>query len=195
MVKSGYRFIIETFQKRDKSYNSPEWNRLIELRKMPSIYRVTRPTNITRARELGYKAKQGFIIVRVKIRKGTMRKIRPNMGRKQRNLGVNKITTKKNLQRMAEERAAKKYPNLEVLNSYYLTEDGTHKWFEIIMVDPYHPVIISDKNINWIGVGANKGRSFRGLTSAGKKGRGLSNKGKGTERIRPSLRAHNKHGK
>ncbi|MHA1341244.1 MAG: 50S ribosomal protein L15e [Promethearchaeota archaeon] len=195
MVKSGYRYVLETFQKRDKSYQSPEWKRLVELRHRPSVYRIKKPTNIARARELGYKAKQGFVIVRSKIRKGSMRKIRPNMGRKAKNLGVSKITTKKNLQRMAEERAAKKYPNLEVLNSYYLTEDGRHKWFEIIMVDPYHPRIITDKRINWIGVGANKGRPFRGLTSAGKKGRGLRKKGKGTEKIRPSLRAYNKRGK
>jgi len=42
---------------------------------------------------------------------------------------------------IAEERAAKKYPNLEVLNSYYVTEDGSHKWYEVILVDPHHPVI------------------------------------------------------
>ncbi|MHA1871636.1 MAG: 50S ribosomal protein L15e [Promethearchaeota archaeon] len=195
MVKSGYNYVSETFQKHEKYYQSIAWNRLIELRHSPSVYRVLRPTNISRARRLGYKAKQGYIIVRSKIRKGTLKKIRPKMGRKPANLGVSKITPKKNLQRIAEERAAKKFPNMEVLNSYYLIEDGRHKWYEVIMVDPNHPRIISDPKINWIGTPANKRRVFRGLTSAGKKGRGLRRKGIGAEKIRPSLKANRNRGK
>ncbi len=195
MVKSGYNYISETFQQHDKSFQSSAWNRLVELRHSPSIYRVMRPTNIARARNLGYKAKQGYIIVRSKVRKGTLRKIRPKMGRKPRNLGVSKITPKKSLQRISEERAAKHYPNLQVLNSYYLIEDGRHKWYEVIMIDPNHPRIISDPKINWIGTSANTRRVYRGLTSAGKKGRGLRKKGIGAEKIRPSLRANRNRGK
>jgi len=41
------------------------------------------------------------------------------------------------------------------------------------MVDPHHPAIKADKDINWICDKAHKGRVFRGLTSAGKKVRGL----------------------
>ncbi|MEM5870716.1 MAG: 50S ribosomal protein L15e, partial [Candidatus Aenigmatarchaeota archaeon] len=80
-------------------------------------------------------------------------------------------TPKKSLQLIAEEKAARKYRNLEVLNSYLVADDGVYKYFEIIMVDPHHPVIKSDKNINWIC--NQRGRVFRGLTSAGKKMRGL----------------------
>jgi len=40
-----------------------------------------------------------------------------------------------------------------------------------------------------------KGRVFRGKTSAGKSSRGLRNKGKGAEKLRPSLRAHGRRGK
>ncbi|MDP3765404.1 MAG: 50S ribosomal protein L15e, partial [Nanoarchaeota archaeon] len=36
--------------------------------------------------------------------------------------------------------------------------------------------------------------SERGLTSAGKRGRGLLHKGKGAEKLRPSLRAHQRKG-
>ena len=56
----------------------------------------------------------------------------------------------KNIQRIAEERTAKHYPNMEVLNSYWVGEDGKHKYYEIILVDPFHPVILSDRKINWI---------------------------------------------
>ena len=85
---------------------------------------------------------------------------------------------------IAEERAARKFPNLEVLNSYYVGEDGVHKWYEIVMVDPHHPVIKKDKKINWICDPASRGRAFRGKTSAGKESRGLHGKGKGFEKSR-----------
>ena len=72
---------------------------------------------------------------------------------------------------IAERRAAKKYRNLEVLNSYFVKDNGVYKYFEIILVDPKHPQIRSDKDINWI---CNKrGRVFRGLTYAGRKARGI----------------------
>ena len=106
-----------------------------------------------------------------------------------------KITPKKNLQIIAEERAARKFPNLEVLNSYYLVEDGRHKWYECILVDPNNPSIVADPKINWIGLSANKRRVYRGLTSAGKRGRGLRKKGIGAEKLRPSLAANRNRGK
>ena len=103
-------------------------------------------------------------------------------------MGFKKLTPRKNLQVIAEERAARKFPNLEVLNSYYVAQDGRYKFYEVILVDPHHPVIKNDPHINWIGNPANRGRVFRGLTSAGKKMRGLRNKGKGAEKVRPSRR-------
>ena len=63
------------------------------------------------------------------------------------------------------------------------------------MVDPNHPRIINDPKINWIGNSSNKRRVFRGMTSAGKKGRGLRKKGIGAEKIRPSLRKNRNRGK
>ena len=92
-------------------------------------------------------------------------------------------------------RAAKKFVNLEVLNSYWVGQDGRHKYYEIILVDPFHPAIINDKKLNWICEPQHKGRVYRGLTSAGKGGRGLRHKGKGAEKLRPSLGAHSNKGK
>jgi large subunit ribosomal protein L15e len=104
-------------------------------------------------------------------------------------MGVKKFKPAKSMRLIAEERAARKLPNLEVLNSYWVGEDGRSKWFEIIMVDPHHPAITADKDINWISQKQNKRRVFRGLTSAGKKVRGLRRKGWGAEKLRPSKKA------
>jgi large subunit ribosomal protein L15e len=45
------------------------------------------------------------------------------------------------LKNIAEMRAKKKFPNLHVLNSYYVWEDGGHRWFETILRDPHNPGI------------------------------------------------------
>jgi len=78
--------------------------------------------------------------------------------------------------------------NLEVLNSYWVGEDGRYKWFEVILVDRSHPAILSDPQLSQIA--KQRGRVYRGLTSAGRRARGLRRKGKGAEKIRPSLRAN-----
>ncbi|MEL9939433.1 MAG: 50S ribosomal protein L15e [Ignisphaera sp.] len=147
--------------------------RLVEWRRQPSIVRVEKPTRIDRARRLGYKAKPGFVVVRVRVRKGGLRKPRPNSGRRPKRMGVYGHSPRKSLQLIAEERAARKYRNLEVLNSYYVGEDGLYKYYEVILVDPHHPAILSDPDINWIANPSQRGRVFRGKTSAGRKARGL----------------------
>ena len=176
-MKSGYNYIKETFEKHDTGYQTPHWRRGVEFRKGKSIQRVDRPTKIHRARSLGYKAKQGYIIVRARVRKGGMHKVRPKGGRKPRSLGVTKYTTGKNLQWVAEERVQRKFPNMQVLNSYKVYSDGKNWYYEVIMVDPFHPVIKSDPKINWICEPAHNKRVTRGLTSAGKRARGLRKKG------------------
>lgn len=147
--------------------------RLREWRSGPAIVRIEKPTKPKRARALGYKAKQGVIVVRARVRKGGRRKARPSRGRRPKRMGVRKLVPKKSLQFIAEERAARKYPNLEVLNSYWVGSDGTHEYFEVILIDPHHPVILSDPNLRWIAKPCHRGRVFRGLTSAGKRARGL----------------------
>jgi len=99
---------------------------------------------------MGYKAKQGFAIVRTRIGKGTSKREKPAGGRKPLHAGMNKIHPAMNAQHIAEMRVARKFPNMEVLNSYYVAEDGKHKWFEIILVDPQHPCIKNDPQLNWI---------------------------------------------
>ena len=190
MSKSFYSYISDAW----KTYRDPEHlalrqSRLYKWRREQVATRVERPTRLDRARALGYKAKQGYVIVRTRVRRGSLRKKRFRMGAKPSGMGVEKITASKSIQRIAEERVSKQYPNMEVLNSYWVGEDGRHKYYEIILVDPNHPVIKADPKISWIGAPGNRNRVFRGKTSAGQRGRGLHNKGKGTEKTRPSLRA------
>ncbi len=125
-------------------------DRVVRWRRQPTIVRIDKPTRIDRARRLGYKAKKGFIVVRARVRRGGRRKPRPKMGRRQKRMGVSKYTPAKSIKLIAEERVARKYPNLEVLNSYWVWEDGKSKWFEVILLDPHSPSIRSDKNVGWV---------------------------------------------
>jgi len=194
--KNLYQHVRETWKRPSDTYlDELLWERMIDWRRGPSFVRVEKPTRIDRARSLGYKAKQGYIVVRARVRRGGLRKRTIKGGRRAKRKGITKITMGKNIQRIAEERTAKRYPNMEVLNSYWVGQDGMYKYYEVILVDPYHPVIKSDPKINWICDSAHKGRANRGLTSAGKRGRGLRHKGKGAEKIRPSVKSHQRKGK
>ncbi|RLF26484.1 MAG: 50S ribosomal protein L15e [Thermoplasmata archaeon] len=190
-----YSYIGELWKKPDTSFKSPLKQRIIQWRKEESFVRVEKPLRIDRARALGYKAKQGYIVVRARVRRGGLRKPRIRGGRKPSARGLKKITPGKSVQRIAEERTAKRYPNMEVLNSYWVGEDGKYHYYEVILVDPSHPVIKNDPKINWICNPANRRRVLRGKTSAGKKGRGLRHKGKGAEKVRPSIRSKKSRGK
>src|SRR5512137_1355817 len=185
----AYKYIAEEWANPEKSFVEELMRqRLVQWRKQPTTLRIEHPTRLDRARKLGYKAKQGFVVARSRVRKGNLRKIRPKSGRRQKRMGVKKFKPAKSLRLIAEERTARKFPNLEVLNSYWVGEDGRSKWFEVILVDPKSPSIKSDKDIGWITEPQHKRRVFRSLTSAGKKIRSLRHKGKGAEKVRPSKR-------
>jgi len=195
MVKSMYDYVAEQWKKPDTSYKSPQQQRYIQWRKDDNYIRVDKPLRIDRARALGYKAKPGYIVVRAWVRRGGLRKPTIKGGRKPSAKGITKITAGKSTQRIAEERTANHYPNMEVLNSYWIGEDGKHYYYEVILVDPVHPSIMRDPKINWITNISNKRRVLRGKTSAGQKGRGLRHKGIGAEKVRPSIRAKQTKGK
>jgi len=188
MAKGTYHYIGDAWKDPDKSYvRDLNWDRAITWRREPVFTRAERPTRLDRARRLGYRAKQGYVIVRTRIRRGSLHKHRFTGGRKPRARGLNKITLDKSLQQVAEERTMRHYPNMEVLNSYWVYDDGRHIYYEIILVDPQHPVIRKDPRINWICQPNKKGRAHRGLTASGKKSRGLTRKGIGAEHVRPSV--------
>jgi len=64
-----------------------------------------------------------------------------------------------------------------------------YKYYECIMVDPHHKVIREDARINWLCNPVHKHRELRGLTSAGRQGRGLRIRHHGASKRRPSWRA------
>lgn len=185
----AYKYIAEAWAKPAKSFvDELMRQRLIEWRRQSVISRIEKPTRLDKARKLGYRAKQGFVLARVRVRRGGLRKQRPKAGRRPKRMGVKKFKPSKSLRLIAEERVARKFPNLEVLNSYWVGEDGVSKWFEVIMVDPQHPVIKADENINWICQKQHHRRVFRSLTSAGKKVRSLRTRGRGAEKFRTGLK-------
>ena len=66
------------------------------------------------------------------------------------NQGVNQLKYQRSLRSTAEERVGRRAPNLRVLNSYWVNQDSTYKYFEVILVDPQHKAIRRDPRINWI---------------------------------------------
>ena len=112
-----------------------------------AVTRVEKPSRIARARRLGYKAKQGIIVVRMRVGTGGMRKERPRGGRRPKHLGVTKIKADVSMKQVAERRVLERYPNMKLLGSYFLYKDGMHYWFEVILADPSHPRIAKDKEI------------------------------------------------
>lgn len=153
-----YKYIQESFQKEYKERSAIYRQRITAWRKLGTVARIDRPTNLARARSLGFKAKDGYFMARVIMGRGSRKRPHPWGGRKPAK-NVAYLSPGKSLQRQAEEKAARVFRNLEVLNSYWVAQDGTKKFFEVILVDrPLAP-------------GQAKGRAFRGLTSAGRKGR------------------------
>jgi large subunit ribosomal protein L15e len=145
-----------------------------EYRQQPKISRVTHPTRPDKARRLGYKAKQGFVVYRVAVRRGS-RKRPVSKGivyGKPKHQGIF-VTAVRNLRAVAEERVGRRCANLRVLNSYWVNQDATYKYYEVILVDPSHAAIRRDPRINWIAASTHKHRELRGLTSAGRQHRGL----------------------
>jgi len=179
-----YQHIRKAWKAPKRDHKELYKERLIQWRKEPVSQRIERPTRLDRARSLGYKAKPGIFMVRQRVNRS--RRLRPKFhgGRSPRKMR-RKLVLDMNLQRVAEQRAWMKFRvNCEVMNSYWVGEDGKHKWYEVIFVDKSHPVVKKDPVL--MSIASQKARVVRGLTSAGRKGRGLLKKGSGTEKNRPS---------
>lgn len=116
-------------------------------RKQNTITRISSPSRIPRARRLGYKSKNGIIVVRIRVSSGGMRKQRPKAGRRPKHLGVTRIKASINMRHVAENRVLKKYRNMTVLGSYFMYNDSKHYWYEIILTDLHQKTIIKDKDI------------------------------------------------
>ena len=154
-VIKGDFFILDMPSYQDQTWirlwkeNAPELReRVVGWRKQNAITRIDRPSRIDRARRLGYKAKQGIVVVRMRVGTGGMRKQRPTGGRRPKHLGVTRIKADDDMKTVAERRVLERYPNMKLLGSYYIYKDGKHYWFEVILADPSHPRIAQDKELN-----------------------------------------------
>ncbi len=190
MAKGMYAYIKEAWKKPDAETLR---NRMVGWRNSPVFVKVDKPLRLDRARELGYKDKKGFVVVRVRVKRGGHKRPRPEAGRRSKRLHIRK-NLKMNYKWIAEQRAARKFTNLEVLNSYQIGKDGINYFYEVILLDPSKSEIKNNKDTAWVAKSGNKSRAFRGLTSAAKKSRGLRNKHP-TSKVRPSVRAGKRRGK
>ncbi len=189
-AKGMYHYIKQAWKKPDAKTLR---ERMIEWRKSEAQVKVDKPLRLDRARALGYKDKKGFVVIRIRVKRGGHKRSRPNKGRRSKRLHARK-TLKMSYKWIAESRVQNKHKNLEVLNSYQIGKDGINYFYEVICIDPSKPEIKNDKNFSWTSKGSNKNRVLRGLTSAGKKSRGLRSKHP-TSKVRPSVRAGGRKGK
>jgi len=167
--------LVKVLSKReDKNYNYRETykKRLMDFRKFEgTVTKLDVPTNLVRARELGYKTKKGIFTVVVRARRGHGLFRPEHNARRPKRMGFTKLTRNISIQRICELRASARYPNCEVVNSYFVGEDGKYKYYEIILASRNQPEMQKDKELKKIIM--HKGRANRGLTSQGKKSRGL----------------------
>lgn len=184
-----YKYIKETLQTEYSERPDNYKRRIVAWGAEPTVVRITKPTNVARAREVGYKAKEGILVARVKVGKGKRKRPRPDGGRKPSRSG-RFFSLKKSAQAIAEEKAARKFSNFEVLNSYFVGSTGQKQFYEVIMANPSSKTIYSD---NRYEAALQRGRAYRGLTTEGRRHRGLSRKGLGAEKARPSVRQNERH--
>src|SRR5574339_870104 len=139
-----YKHLAKTWINMWKTNSEQLKSRAIGWRRELAIHRINRPSRLDRAHKLGYKAKQGIIVIRTKVGRGGMRKQRPVSGRRPKHLGVVRIKQAESMKLVAQRRVNEKYPNMEVLGSYFLYKDGKNIWYEIILADPSHPAVAKD---------------------------------------------------
>jgi large subunit ribosomal protein L15e len=144
IICNMHQYMADMWTKMWKTNSEELKSRAMAWRKEPTIHRVDKPSRLDRAHKLGYKAKQGIIVIRTKVGRGGMRKQRPVSGRRPKHLGVVRIKQAESMKLVAQRRVNEKYPNLEVLGSYFLYKDGKNIWYEIILADPSHPSIARD---------------------------------------------------
>ncbi|BBL45456.1 50S ribosomal protein L15e [Nanobdella aerobiophila] len=171
-MTSIYKY-IRKFWRDDNELTKRIWiNRLVEFRRQPEIHRIYRPTRLDKARRLGWKPLNGIVLLRIRVKKG-LRK-RKDMPRHVKTVNYYYYRPLDiSLRSIAEQRAQRKYSNLEVINSYYVAEDGKYKWYEIIMADPNNPNIYNREEYSWLLYRKNRKRALRGLTPSFKKARKL----------------------
>ncbi len=189
------KYIREAFQNEWKGVKDENYDYALIMRKRGiefrneerAVVKVDHPTNLVSARSVGYKAKQGIFVVRVRVRKGTGTHHRPKNKRRPKRQGKNKLSRRLSTQAMSEQKASKYYENAEALGSYKIAEDGKWHYFEVVLADRTAPSVVNDKNLKWLSSGTARGRAERGKTYAGGANKLTNLKNKRKIRFKKSL--------
>ena len=78
MAHGFYYHLKQAWKKSDKKTLK---EKMIGWRKTEVFTRVDKPLRLDRARALGYKYKKGFVVIRIRIKRGGHKRPRPNKGR------------------------------------------------------------------------------------------------------------------
>src|SRR3989338_6115136 len=109
-----YKHIGNLWKKQGGELLKLSRERMIIWRKEPVTLRIERPTRLDRARSLVYRPKSGVIIVRQRVDRGGRK--RPDIkGEKRGKDARQKKIFEKNHRAVGEERAPRRYPNMEVV--------------------------------------------------------------------------------
>ena len=172
----AYKYMSEIYRKKQSDVLRYLLRiRCWQYRQLTKVHRVQRSTRPDKARRLGYKNKQGYVIYRIAMRRGGRKRPAPKgapMCKPKTSGGVKQQKPVRNLQSIAEERVGRRVLGLRILSSYWVGQDSTYKYFEVIMIDIHHKAITRDPKINWMCSNLTKHRELRGLTTAGKSSRG-----------------------
>ena len=172
----AYKYMSEIYRKKQSDVLRYLLRiRCWQYRQLTKVHRVPRSTRPDKARRLGYKNKQGYVIYRIAMRRGGRKRPVPKgapMCKPKTSGGVKQQKPVRNLQSIAEERVGRRVLGLRILSSYWVGQDSTYKYFEVIMIDIHHKAITRDPKINWMCSNLTKHRELRGLTTAGKSSRG-----------------------
>ncbi|XP_075231021.1 ribosomal protein L15 [Lycorma delicatula] len=188
----AYKYVQELYRKKQSDVMRFLLRiRVWQYRQMTKMHRAPRSTRPDKARRLGYRNKQGYVIFRIRIRRGGRKRPVPKGATygKPKSHGVNQLKPVRNLQSLAEERVGRRAGGLRVLNSYWIAQDAIYKYYEVICIDPFHKAIRRDPKINWICNAVHKHRELRGKTSAARKSRGLGKGHRYSQTIGGSRRA------
>jgi large subunit ribosomal protein L15e len=127
-----YSRVQKSFETEYKEKSQVLKKRLEQWRTEATVQKIAKPTNLARARTLGYKAKKEFMVVRVCVSKGNRRRRQTDQGRKS---GKQRKTMNPgvNLKWFADRKAQNTHKNMKVIGSYFVGEDGRKKWFEVVL--------------------------------------------------------------
>ena len=97
MAQGLYQHVRDTWRRpKDALPHMYRQQRMAQWRREPVNCRIERPTRLDAARRMGYKAKQGVVLIRTRVRRGGLRKGKIHMKRKPSKAGISKITMAKN---------------------------------------------------------------------------------------------------